>query len=695
MRLQGAIDLTQIKHTWRGNWEPSEVYYLNDVVKYGGLSFVCVTTNLSDEQRYGLEYRPTVANEYWNVFSQGYLNKGQWEYKQYYYPGDVVQYNEDWYLCNTYNFGGHPIYEDGGLSSKWTLIAKSPLENRSRNHLWLAGYGPMGWTKNHCENNDQFWTQEIQGFSTIDGNYCKTYIGRFTSSNYHGTGEANPTSLYHPSRPGYDFWDYYDGYRPSITGGTPKCIQVTTSWYNQFMLFDNGEVYATGYGGNGQNGDGTNTSYQYVRRVGRSGERGTGVLRDVFIVKLAPSFGNSHVWAANYQHILALDSNGGVWSWGYGGYGCLGHGDSIAANNIPRLINKKYFDNSRIVDIWAVGTGSYQTSYALDENGQLWAWGYGGYGQLGIDEYYTNTAGVTDANPRPQKVSIDFTDYGGIKKIMFSGSSNVRTIVALTNDNQLWSWGYSNYSAAWGAGATATVIGRPRQLQRLIYEQAQSLGKNGTRNVGSSIDVANNAEDFWLDAGSGYETLFIKEKNTNLMFGLGYQSNSSMSLTDQAVEIAQNTNLTLSASTDVSYPSLLSIGNASDIKYMIKHNSGTSAREYYFLNRDGRVFNSGNTTGITAKGIGANYTTEPHSKSAKLPWEGDLNAGTSGVTQVRWKDKFNMITGHYEGGFGGITKQNRFVFVGPADATYPLFPYAGEITGNAQAMHNPTRLGYF
>ena len=695
MRLHGAIDLTQIKHTWKGNWEPSEVYYLNDVVKYRGLSFVCVTTNLSDEQRYGLEYQPTVANEYWDIFSQGYLNKGQWEYKQYYYPGDVVQYNEDWYLCNTYNFGGHPIYENGGLSSKWTLIAKSPLENRSRNHLWLSGYGPMGWTRNYCENNDQFWTQEIQGFSTIDGNYCKTYIGRFTSTYYHGTGEANPVTLYHPSRPGYDFWDYYDGYRPSITGGTPRCIQVATSWYNQFMLFDNGEVYATGYGGNGQNGDGTNTNYNYVRRVGRStGGRGTGVLRDVFIVKLAPSYGNSHTWSNDYQHVLALDSNGGVWSWGYGGYGCLGHGDSIGANNIPRLINKKYFDNSRIVDIWAVGTGSYQTSYALDENGQLWAWGYGGYGQLGIDEYFTNTGGAIDQNARPQKVSIDFTDYGGLKKIMFSGASTAKTIVALTNDNQLWGWGYSSYAAAWGAGANATVIGRPRQLQRLIYEQAKSLGKNGTRNVGSSIDVANNAEDFWLDSNNGYETLFIKEKNTNLMFGLGYQYNNAMPLTDQAGEVAQNTDATVYNVT-TSYPTLLSIGDANDIKYMIKHAAGVQAREYYFLNRDGRVFNSGSTTGITAKGIGLNYTTEPHAKAAKLPWEGDLNAGTAGVTQVRWRDKFNMITGYYDGGFGGITKNNRFVFLGPANATYQLFPYAGEVTNNTQAMHNPVRLGYF
>lgn len=695
MRLHGYIDLTQIKHTWRGPWGPDVIYYLNDVVKCNGQSFVCVTTVLSEENKYGLQYKPAVANEYWKPFSQGYLIKGNWEYKQYYYPGDVVQYNEDWYLCNTYNFGGHPIYENGGLSSKWTLIARSSNENRSRNHLWLAGYNPMGWTRNNCESNDQFWTQDVQGFTTIDGNYCRTYIGRFTSSYFHGTGTADLTSTPSPVKPGYDFWDYYDGYRTSITGGMPKCIQIVGGWYGEHVLFDNGEVYCTGYGGNGQLGDGGTTSYTYTRRAGRStGGRGTGVLRDVFIVKLAPSHGNSHLWGADYQHILALDSNGGVWSWGYNGYGGLGHGN-VGIRSVPTLINKKYFDNSKIVDIWAVGTGSYQTSYALDENGQLWAWGYGGYGQLGIDEYYTNAGGVTDVNGRPQKVSLDFTDYGGIKKIMFSGSSSTRTVIALTNDNQLWSWGYCSYSPMWGAGANAVVKGRPTQLQRLIYEQAKSLGMNGTRSVGSSIDVANNTEDFWLDASQGYETIFIKEKNTNLMFGLGYSYNYSTPSTDQAAEVAQNTDGTVS-NTNASYPMLLTIGNADDIKCVYKHNSGTQSREYYFLNRDGRLFSSGNTSGIQVKGVGSNYTTEPHSKSARLPWEFDLNAGTMTVTQVRWRDKINMITGYYDGGFGAITKNNRFVFCGPGNSSYPLSTYA--IHGgaaNTQSIHNPIRLSYF
>ena len=31
MRLQGSIDISQIKHRWKGQWNESEIYYLNDV----------------------------------------------------------------------------------------------------------------------------------------------------------------------------------------------------------------------------------------------------------------------------------------------------------------------------------------------------------------------------------------------------------------------------------------------------------------------------------------------------------------------------------------------------------------------------------------------------------------------------------------------------------------------------------------
>lgn len=685
LRLHGGIDLTQIKHTWQGDWDPGKIYYMNDVVKYHGQAFVCVTTILGDEKRFGKIYQPTIANDYWQPFSNGYLIKGTWSYKEYYYPGDVVRYNDDWYLCNVYTFGGHPIYENGGLSTKWTLLGTSPRANKQNNHLWLGGYSPMGWTYNMCETPDQFWSQDIQAFTTINGNYEAVYIGRGTSTYNFGNGESVPGSHAQQVNGGYDFWDYYDGYRTSITGGIPKCIQTVGGWYHKLFLFDNGEVYSHGYGGNGQNGDGTNNNYNYNRRVGRStGGRGTGALRDVFVVKVAASGGLGHIGMANYEHCAAIDSTGQLWMWGYNGFGNLGNGNTTNLN-VPTVIDRKFFDNAKIVDVWCTGSGSYQTTYALDHNGQLWAWGYTGFGVLGIGEYFTGN-GSTDQTARPQKVQADFTKYGGIKKFLPGSGESARLQVVLTNDNHLWAWGYSSYAAGWGYGANDTSIVKPRRLADLIQENANSLGIDERKSVGSLSDVVANCEEFWNDDGSSSnnENLIIKERQTGLIFGLGRRYDRSMPYLRGTMYQYSNSDNPL-YDDDNTNPVMASIGNFKDVKYVIRHGSGTDARSYVWINRDGRVLVTGGNSDNTSSGIGLNYSTQPGAREATLPWEFDLsNAKSGGGAQVRWSDRIDMAIGYWDYGWAALTKNHRLVFCGNGNTTYCLTPY-GQAQSNTPA----------
>ena len=699
MRLQGAdINLTQLKHVWKGNWDVSTVYYLNEVVKFHGQSFVCITTDLSDERKYGLEYRPTVANEYWQPFSHGYLIKGGWNYKTEYYPGDIVKYNSDWYLCKTYTFGGHPIYENGGLTSKWVCICSSHRDNKSHNGIWLANYNPMGWTKNHHESQEQFWTSGIlNGFGGINGDYCPWTVGRFAGFFHHGTGEDDIGSAVSPRTAGFDFWDYYDGYRTSITGGMPRCIQYVTNGYNGYYLFDNGEIYSTGTNVTyGSLGDGTVTNSYYPRRVGRiDNTRGSGLFRDVFFIKISSSGPGDNIWEAANNAVLALDSEGRVWGWGYDKYGNLGRGTANnTRNDTPELIPQEFFDNAKIVDVWSQGHGSYNTSFALDENGQLWAWGYAAYGILGSNEYFDNTATYM-YNARPTRVALDWTKYGGIKKFIVSGGDAKKTAMVLTNDNQLWSWGYSSHAAGWGAPATETTIPGPMKLHKLIYEKAKSLGVYGTRDIGGTIDVAENIDDFWLDANATYETLYMKEKNTNLMFALGYGHNYNISATGRALTVNDsNVDTPIISNTDTSFPTLMTIGNADDIKTLHRHTSNTTSnRNYYALNSDGRLFSVGNSG--AEKGIGLNFNADPHTKAIKLPWEFDLTAAAGGSTQIRTKEKFSMITGHHNGGFLGLTTNNRILFCGTAINTHPLGTYSAAKTDTTQTIHNPIRLSYF
>jgi len=689
IRLNSGIDLNQIKHTWQGDWNPGQIYYLNDVVRYHGQSFVCVTTVLADERRYGTIYKPTVANAYWQPFSNGYLIKGNWAYKEYYYPGDVVKYNDDWYLCNTYTFGGHPIYENGGLSTKWTLLTTSSRTNKSNNHLWFAGYNPMGWTYNQHEITDQFVSQDIQAFTTINGNYEASYLGRGTSTYGFGS-ETFPNAWRQQTNAGYDFWDYYDGYRTSITGGMPKCIQVVGGWQHKLFLFDNGEVYSMGYGGRSQNGDGTTNNYHYTRRVGRStGGRGTGLLRDVFVVKVAASGGNAAgaISNADYEHCAALDSNGQVWMWGYNGYGGLGNGTNTNLSS-PTQIDQKFFDNAKIVDIWCTGTGSYQSTFALDQNGQLWGWGYDGYGCLGTGDWFVNNGGVLDYQARPKKVLLDFAKYGGIKKFIPGGWSSNKGSMVQTNDDQLWFWGYSSYAAGWGYGANETVIHRPRRLKELIYESASSLGIDKTPMVGNAVDVVTNCEEFWWDARNGNEAVYLKEKSTGLMYGMGRNYNYSMPF-NRASSIYPgegNQNIPFYDSGAANAPILMQIGDFKDVKSVHTHGHATDIRGNLFLNRDGRMFVTGQNSTDQAMGVGVNFTTEHISQQLTLPWEYDANAALD-ATQVRWSDSIDMIIGYSEFGWGAITKNNRFVFCGSGGGTYNFSP--SDVTTNS---YTPTRL---
>jgi alpha-tubulin suppressor-like RCC1 family protein len=130
--------------------------------------------------------------------------------------------------------------------------------------------------------------------------------------------------------------------------------------------------------------------------------------------------GNSNDWkiiSTNYNHTLAIKTNGSLWCWG--------NNSSYQLSNVVA----QYSSMSTPIQIgtdldWKIICAGSSSSFAIKQDGTLWAWGFNGYGQLGDG---------TIANKQfPTKIGNSLW-----KKI----SSNGNTTFAIKNDGTLWAWG--------------------------------------------------------------------------------------------------------------------------------------------------------------------------------------------------------------------------------------------------------------
>ena len=79
---------------WQGDWADATAYKINDIVKYGGNLYICNTAHTSDTL---LENNQ--AN--WDLFAEGFDWKNNWATDTYYKVNDIVKYNGLTYLCIT------------------------------------------------------------------------------------------------------------------------------------------------------------------------------------------------------------------------------------------------------------------------------------------------------------------------------------------------------------------------------------------------------------------------------------------------------------------------------------------------------------------------------------------------------------------------------------------------------------------
>ncbi len=164
---------------YKADWNVTTRYKVNDIVKYNGTIYVCITAhtsagNISD----GLE----ADQAKWNIFSEGFYWRNDWAISTRYRVNDIIRYGGQLYVCNQ----GHTSAASLGLGlendqSKWDYLHKG-IEYKSE---WSTGtrykindivkYGGGTWicTTYHTSQatfsaDENKWSQFVEGLEFED-----------------------------------------------------------------------------------------------------------------------------------------------------------------------------------------------------------------------------------------------------------------------------------------------------------------------------------------------------------------------------------------------------------------------------------------------------------------------------------------------------------------------------------------------
>jgi alpha-tubulin suppressor-like RCC1 family protein len=151
-----------------------------------------------------------------------------------------------------------------------------------------------------------------------------------------------------------------------------------------------------------------------------------------------------------------------LWAWGWNGYGQLGLGDSVIRYT-PTQVGSS-------TDWHSVSAGNRGYVFAIKNDGTLWTWGRNRYGVLGL--------GDTVNRNIPTQVGSG-TDWRSVS------AGNIDSY-AIKTDGTLWSWGY-NGDGELGLGdkvdrTTPTQVGTDTHWQEVSanYYAAIALKTDGT-----------------------------------------------------------------------------------------------------------------------------------------------------------------------------------------------------------------------
>ena len=315
--------------------------------------------------------------------------------------------------------------------------------------------------------------------------------------------------------------------------------------------------------------------------------------------KLMNSYGNTGDGGA-YRRSTFIDTDGVIWAYGCDNSQSLGNGQAHA-NSMCSPVQWDTDSNGGVgpAKFVKVESSNY-TNMALDEDGQLWSWGYNGYGHTGQGHTTEHGWGVRCQTPTGKV----FTDFCMSKS---SDNNQESTTLALSDTGEVYSWGYNSQGQCGRNGSANNTI---------TYLPAKIMSLNGI-NIVRVYNVNGR--------GNGFAGVIDEDGK---LYMWGYQNQG---------------NLGFGHTSDVYSPAEVTIsGLNTDEKIIHLQMHGQDSKSTCLVTSEGRMFG----TGYNGHGqLSTSNTTEYHSFTLSTWFDGTTDDRTIKVDTTVHATTKKLIAG--------------------------------------------------
>jgi hypothetical protein len=243
--------LGRLKFKWRGNWATSTAYVIDDIVKYGGNTYVVVSNHTSQSTSAAF-YTDLTAAKY-ELHTEGLFFKGDWAGSTHYKLNDLVKYGSFQYRtttqhtshASTFDPSNYEVYQEGlqfedSYNASTTYQDGDVVTYGGYSYVYINTTPASGQTP----ADNSYWDVLTTGFKALGayshGTAYKTGDTiQYGGNNYVAT--ANNTSQYPANTNGTTnttYWtlnlegfNYRAAYSASTTYNIGDVVRLTTSTY--------------------------------------------------------------------------------------------------------------------------------------------------------------------------------------------------------------------------------------------------------------------------------------------------------------------------------------------------------------------------------------------------------------------------------------------------------------------------------